>query len=106
MSAAIRCAPGSLFRSTVVTGDSLEEPALSFSLPVPSSSEDCRLDDLELMPDSCTRTNCEFGASMVDGGCSGRSNTTLGMKFLRIKEVGQRVHTLCLLAHLKRPTVT
>ena len=37
------------------------------------------------MPNSCTRTNCEFGKSMADGGCGERCNTSLGMKFLKIK---------------------
>ena len=40
-----------------------------------------------LMPNSCTRTNCEFGASSEDDVCAGRSNTTLGMKLLRMMAV-------------------
>jgi hypothetical protein len=95
--------PGSLSRSTVtgesreeagfsfsvpvLTGDRLDEAAFSPSFPVPSSSTDCRLDDFgTLMPESCTRTNCEFGASMEDEGCNGRSNTTLGIKFLKKRQ--------------------
>jgi hypothetical protein len=115
--------PGSLSRSTVtgesredagfsfsvpiVTGDRLDEAAFSPSFPVPSSSTDCRLDDfVPLMPESCTRTNCEFGASMEDGGCKGRSNTTLGIKFLKKRQHEDDKGALSPLAHLKRPTVT
>jgi hypothetical protein len=43
-----------------------------------------------LMPDSCTRTNCVFGASNDEGACAGRSNTTLGMKLLRMMAVRQQ----------------
>ena len=63
-----------------MTGETLEP---FFPFPIPSSSaDDCRLDLEPLMPESFTRTNCELGASRVDGGWGGRSCTTLGIKFL------------------------
>lgn len=98
---------GFSFSVPVVTGDRLDEAAFSPSFPVPSSSTDCCLDDfVPLMPKSCTRTNCEFGASMEDGGCNGRSKTTLGIKFLKKKQHEDDIGALSLFAHLKRPTVT
>ena len=60
-------APASLSRR-VITLEDLDALLSELFLPFPSSSADDRLDLELLMPDSSTRTYCEFGVSKVDGG--------------------------------------